>query len=112
MSHCPANPRFGSIHEERATGSHYVCALCGARRLRAWAPSGANMEIMGPMQDDILRAAKWDGGYPKAVPLFGGGLCFVHSAAHEAAVRRANRRVLLCFVALAAMLGIFLFYLS
>jgi len=53
-----------------------------------------------------------DGGYPKAVPLFGGGLYFVHSAAHELAVRQANRRVLLCVVALAAMLGIFLFYPS
>jgi len=112
MSHCPANPRFQFIHEERATGSHYVCALCGARSLRAWEPPGANLEIIEQMQDGILRSDRWGGGHPKAVALLGGVVCMVHSAEHESAVRRAERWVWLCALVFAVILPIALYHFS
>lgn len=71
------------------------------------------MKTVEQMQDDILRATKWDGGYPKAVALLGGVVCLVRSAEQEAAMRRADLHVLFCALALAVtLLPVVLYHFS
>lgn len=46
------------------------------------------MRTMAEMQADILRRARFDGGYPKVIHMGMGTICLARSKEHEARIRR------------------------